>query len=61
MDALGRLLHGLGRIAKITGTRGIDVKSVLNGNMKHARSIEFDWGNILDNVIITFEPWDKRF
>ena len=42
MDALGRRL---GRIAiKLTRTRGkfIDVVSVLNGNMKHARAIDFD-------------------
>ena len=36
----------LGRIAKLTRNRGfekfVDVISVLNGNMKHARAIEFD-------------------
>ena len=47
MDALGRRL---GRIAiKLTGTRGkfIDVITVLNGNIKHARAIEFHQANIL--------------
>ena len=42
MDALGRRL---GWIAKLTRTRdivNIDVISVLNGNMKHARVIEFE-------------------
>ena len=44
MDALGRCL---GRTAKLTRTRGIDVISVLNGNMKHARAIEVKEANIL--------------
>ena len=53
MDALRRL-----RIAKLTTTRGIknnlfiDVISVLNRNMKHAHTIEFDEGNFLATLVV---------
>ena len=49
MDALRRRFR---RITKLTRTQGVkvyfvDVISVLNGNMKHSRTIEFDEANIL--------------